>query len=122
MSVTLAIAAVKIVSDYLLSLGGKVVDEGAKSGGKAVFDWVRGKLTSASGREAVADVETAPDAPENRLALQAALVKALKADPAAVAELKALLTAGAGGQTMNFSGDNNISVITSGSTVSINRP
>ena len=118
--VALATAAVTAILPYLLGLGGKAAEEGAKSGGKAAFDWVKGKLTSASGREAVADVEKTPDAEENRLALQAALVKALKADPAAAAELAKLLPAGAIGQTVNITGDNNIGVNASGSTVSIN--
>jgi len=118
---TLAATAVAAVSSYLLSLSKTAAEEGAKSVGKGVFDWIKGKLTGAAGKEAIADVEKAPEAEENRLALQAALVKALKADPAAAAELARLLPAGAVGQAVNITGDNNIGVNASGSSVSINR-
>ena len=117
----LANEALVAATPYLEDLGKEVVDVGVKSTGKAVVGWIKGKLTSASGKEAVAEIAKAPARTGSRLRLQAALVEALEDDPAAVAELKALLTAGAGVQTMNMLGDNNIGVNASGSPVSINR-
>lgn len=90
---TLAAAALAAVSPYLLRLGNVAAEESAKSAGGAVVDWIKKRLTRADVQVAVADMETAPEAEENKQALHAALVKALKADPAAAAELAALLPA-----------------------------
>jgi len=79
------------------------------------------RLAAKRHRAAIAVVASRPCQAENRQALQAALVKALKADPAAAAELARLLPAGAVTQTLNITGDNNIGVNASGSAVSINR-
>jgi hypothetical protein len=71
----------------------KEVAAGAVSGAKAVYVWIRGKLTSPGGQEAVTHLEQAPDASENQDALRAALVKLLKANPTLAEELKGLLPA-----------------------------
>ena len=120
---TLAAAARAAVTPYLMSLSKDVAEEGVKATGKSVFDWIKGKLTGAAGKEAIADLEKAPDAPENQQALRAALVKALKADPQAAEALRALLPAAvSGGQTVNQTGSHNIGVAAErGSSVSINR-
>ena len=68
-------------------------------------------------------MERAPDALENQQALQAALVKALKAEPQAAEELRTLLPAAVlSGQTVNQTGSNNIGVAADGgSHVAITR-
>jgi len=104
---TLAATAVAAVAAYLLKLGDAAVVESAKTGGKAAFDWIKAKLTSAAGQEAVADFEATPAAPENAQALQAALVKALAKDPEAATALAKLLAdapRGSGGQSANVFG------------------
>ena len=121
---SLAAAALAAVTPYLLGLGKVAAEEGAKSAGKSVFDWVKGKLTSASGKEAVEDLELAPDKAVNQQALQVALVKALDKNPEAAAEFAKLLPAGAvsGGQTMNVTGSNiNAGQADRGSSVTINQ-
>ncbi|MFZ1963013.1 MAG: hypothetical protein WAU78_06020 [Roseiarcus sp.] len=86
---TLAGAALAVVTPYLVD----AAKQAASSAGKAVWDWIKGKLTGEAGKEAVADLEEAPAAPENALALQAALTKVLKKEPEAVAALAELLKA-----------------------------
>ncbi len=105
----LAAAALTAVTSYLLGLGKVAAEEGAKSAGKSVFDWIKGRLTGAAGKQAVEDLERAPQAPENQQALHAALIKALAKSPEAAAELHKLLPAGAvsGGQTANVTGSGN---------------
>jgi hypothetical protein len=71
----------------------KEVAAGAVSGAKAIFGWIKAKLTSPAGQEVLADIEKAPDAAENQDALRAQLVKLLKATPALAEDLKALLPA-----------------------------
>ena len=119
---TLAAAALAAVTTYLMGLGKDAVDESAKSVGKSVFEWVKGRLTGAAGKEAVGDIEKAPEAEENRQALQTQIVKALRADSQAAAELAALLPGDSFvRQTVNIEGSNNIGINASGSHVSVNR-
>jgi 2-keto-4-pentenoate hydratase len=104
--VTLATAAVSLVAPYLIDFA---KDE-TESAGKSVWAWIKGKLTSPAGAEAVADVETAPDKPENAQALQAALTKALTKDPAAATALAKLLSehgASLSTLTLNVAGSRN---------------
>jgi hypothetical protein len=78
---------------------------------KSVWGWIKGKLTSPAGEEVVADVEGAPDKPENAQALQAALAKALTKDPDAAAALADLLKShgvALSPQTTSITGSNNI--------------
>ena len=121
--VTLAAAAVAFVTPYLLDFGKDAAKEAASDAGKSVWSWIKGKLTSPAGAEAVADVESAPEKPENAQALQAALTKALTKDPAAAAALADLLkTHGASlsTQTANVVGDSNkVGQASDGSSVTI---
>ncbi len=115
--VALAAAAVSFVTPYLLDFGKNAAKDAAEDAGKSVWAWIKGKLTSPAGAEAVADVESAPDKPENAQALQAALTKALTKDPSAAKALEDLLkTHGVSlsSQTANVIGDNNKVVQASG--------
>ncbi|WP_158817322.1 hypothetical protein [Methylocapsa sp. S129] len=120
---TLAATALAAATPYLLKFGKDAAKEVASGVGKSVWDWIKGKLTGEAGKEAVADLEAAPGAPENALALQAALTKALKKEPDTAAALAALLKehgVALTNQTMNVTGDNNTSAQASdGSTITI---
>jgi hypothetical protein len=122
---TLAAAAIAAALPYVVALGKEAAKSAAGEAGKSVWQWVKGKLTSAAGKEAVSDLENAPDDADNRKAAEAALSKLLKADPRALAELAQLLDkAGitSTGLTANVIGNENIVGQVSGSgTVSINR-
>ena len=121
--VALASGAVTFVTPYLLDFGKDAAKEAASDAGKSVWGWIKGKLTSPAGAEAVSDAESAPDKPENAQALQAALTKALTKDPEAAAALADLLKsqgASLSSQTANVLGDNNkVGQASGGSTVSI---
>jgi hypothetical protein len=107
---TLAAAAVSFVSPYLIHLGKDAAKSAAEEAGKSVWSWIKGKLISPAGAEAVADVESAPEKPENAQALQATLTKVLTKDPDAAAALAKLLSehgASLSTQTANVTGDNN---------------
>jgi len=120
---TLAAAALAAVTPYLVDAAKDAAKQAAAGAGKAVWDWVKGKLTGEAGKEAVSDLEAAPAAPENALALQAALTKVLKKEPEAAAALAELLKAQGVAltmQTMTVTGDNNKSGQASGgSTITI---
>ena len=123
---TLAAAAITAALPYVVTLGKEAARGAAGAAGKSVWEWVKGKLTSAAGTEAVKDLEKAPDDADNRKAAEAALSKHLKADPGALSELAQLLAkAGVTStvQTANVVGDGNIvgQVSGSGNTVSVNR-
>ena len=108
--VSLAVAAITFVTPYLLDLARDAAREAASDAGKSVWSWIKGKLTSPAGAEAVADVESAPDKPENAQALQAALTKVLARDPAAASALAETLQkygVELSSQTANVIGDNN---------------
>jgi len=121
--VTLAAATVSFVTPYLLDFGKDAAKEAAESTGKSIWSWIKGKLTSPAGAEAVADVESAPDKPENAQALQAALTKALAKDPAAAEALAKLLSehgVSLSTQTANVIGDGNkVGQASDGSSVTI---
>jgi hypothetical protein len=121
--VTLAAAAISFVTPYLLDFGKDAVKDAASDAGKSVWGWIKGKLTSPAGAEAVADVESAPEKPENTQALQAALTKALTRDPDAAAALAKLLSehgASLSTQTANVIGDSNkVGQASGGSSVTI---
>jgi hypothetical protein len=123
---TLATAAITAALPYVVTLGKEAAKGAAGEAGKSVWQWVKGKLTSAAGKEAVKDLEKAPDDADNRKAAEAALSKFLKADPGALSELAQLLEkAGVTSTTLtaNVVGNENIvgQVSGSGNTVSINR-
>ncbi|MBV8444028.1 MAG: hypothetical protein JO312_26315 [Hyphomicrobiales bacterium] len=121
--VTLAAAAVSAVTPYLLKFVNDAGKGAAEEAGKSVWAWIKGKLTSPAGAEAVADAESAPEKPENAQALQAALTKALTKDPDAGADLAKLLSehgVSLSTQTANAIGDNNkIGQASGGSSVTI---
>jgi hypothetical protein len=121
--VTLAAAAVSFVTPYLLDLGKEAAKSAAGESGKSVWEWIKGKLTSAAGAEAVGDAERDPKDSANAQALQAALTKALKADPDAAKALENLLKksgASLSSQTANVVGDNNkVGQASGGSSVNI---
>jgi hypothetical protein len=123
--VTLSAAAVSFVAPYLVSLGKEAAKGAAGEAGKSVWAWIRGKLVSPAGAAAVTDAEAAPQEPENIQALQAALTKALKADPDAAKALEDLLkTRGASlsSQSANVVGDfNTVGQASGGSSVNITR-
>ena len=109
--VALSAAAVSLVTPYLIQFGKEAAKGTAGEAGKSVWAWIKGKLISPAGAEVVADVELDPKDPANAQALQAALTKALKADPEAAKALEDMLKrAGASmsSQTMTFIGDGNI--------------
>jgi hypothetical protein len=122
---SLAAAAIAAAIPYIVALGKEAAKSAAGAAGKSVWEWVKGKLTSAAGTEAVKDLENAPDDAVNRTAAEAALSKLLRADPGALSELAQLLEkAGVTStvQTANVVGDGNIVGQVSGSgTVSINK-
>ncbi len=121
--VSLASAAVSFVTPYLIDFGKDAAKEAASDAGKSVWGWIKGRLTSPAGAEAVADAESAPEKPENVQALQAALTKALTKDPDAAAALAKLLSehgASLSTQSANVIGDNNkIGQASGGSSVTI---
>ena len=120
---TLAASAVSFVAPYLLDLGKEAAKSAAGESGKSVWSWIKGKLTSEAGKDAIKDAEAAPKEPENMQALQAALTKALKADPDAAKGLEAILKkAGASLSSQNTSviGDfNKVGQASGGSSVNI---
>jgi hypothetical protein len=120
--VTLA-AAVSFVTPYLLDLGKEAAKSAAGESGKSVWAWIKGKLTSPAGTEAVGDAERDPKDSANAQALQAALTKALKADPGAAKALEDLLKksgASLSSQSANVVGDNNkVGQASGGSSVTI---
>jgi len=107
----LAAAAIALVGPYLLSLGKEAAKGAAGEAGKSVWAWIKGKLISPAGAEAVTGAESKPQEPENLQMLQAALTKVLRADPDAARALEDMLRekgASTSAQTMNFIGDGNI--------------
>jgi hypothetical protein len=123
---TVAAAAIAAALHYVGALGKEAAKGAAGEAGKSVWQWVKGKLISPAGKEAVNDLENAPHDAVNRTAAEVALSKLLRADPGALAELAQLLEkAGVPStvQTSNVAGDGNIvgQVSGSGNTVSINR-
>jgi hypothetical protein len=123
--VTLAAAAVSFVTPYLLGLGKEAAKGAAGEAGKSVWTWIKGKLVSPAGAEAVGDVESDPKDPTNAQSLQLALTKALKADPDAAKALADLLKESGvslSSQTATQVGDNNaVGQASGGSSVNITR-
>jgi len=116
-------AAISLVAPYLCSLGEEAAKSAAGEAGKSIWGWIKGKLISPLGAAAVAEVEKAPQEPENLQALQAALTKALKADPDAAKALEDLLEkhgASLSTQSVNVAGSNNkVGQASGGSSVTI---
>jgi hypothetical protein len=89
--ITLATTALAASSPYLVALGKKAATEAAGAAGKSVWDWIKGKLGSEAGKEAVRDLEAAPSDATNRQAVELALSKLLRNDPGTLNELRSLL-------------------------------
>jgi hypothetical protein len=121
--VTLAAAAVSFVTPYLLALGKEAAKSAAGESGKSVWEWIKGKLTTAAGAEAVGDAERDPKKSTNVKVLEATLAKLLDADPEAAKALENLLKASGASlssQTANVVGDNNkVGQASNGSSVNI---
>lgn len=104
--VSLATAAVAVLSPYLVE-GGK---EATKTAAKDLYHWLKSKLTGRAA-EALGDLEKDPASEDNRGDLRKQLAKALEADPALQAELRRLLpegsAAGAVTQTLDQSRSTN---------------
>jgi hypothetical protein len=121
---TLAAAAIAASLPYLISLGKEAAKGAAGAVGKSVWEWVKGKLTSEAGKEAVKDLESGPEDSDNRKAAEATLSKLLKSDPSVLSELAQLLErtgATSTAMTTNIVGNENIVGQASGSaSVAIN--
>jgi hypothetical protein len=122
---TLALVAVDVVIPYIASLGKEAAKSAADETGKSVWQWLKAKLTSEGGKEAVNDLEIAPNDADNRKAAEAALSKFLKTDPSALVELSQLLEK-AGVATMTVTtnvvgNENMVGQVVGSGTVSINR-
>jgi hypothetical protein len=96
-----------------------------RRGRQVRWTWIKGKLVSPAGAEAVGDVESDPKDPTNAQSLQLALTKALKADPDAAKALADLLKVSGVSlslQTATQVGDNNaVGQASGGSSVNITR-
>ena len=122
---TLAVVAIGATLQYLAALGRDADKSAAGAAGKTEWEWVKGKLTSDAGKEAVTDFENFPEDGDNRRATEAALSKFLRLDRIACFELAKLLENGGSSSTVlitNIVGDKNIVGQAPGSgTVSINK-
>jgi hypothetical protein len=88
---TLAIAAISAALPYVTALGTEAAKAAGGGVGKAVWEWVKGKLVSEAGKEIVKDLESGPADVDNRKAAEATLSKFLRSDPNALADLARLL-------------------------------
>ncbi len=120
---TLAAGAVSFVTPYLLDFAKNLGSDVASEGSKSIWAWIKGKLVSPAGAEAGGDAERDPKDSANAQALQAALTKALKADPEAAKALENLLkTSGASlaSQNATVTGNaNKVGQASGGSSVNI---
>ena len=110
-----AATAVGVVAPYLAAAGteaAKALGKEAVEAGKKVLGWMKAKLTGPAA-EALTELEQAPGDHLNAPVLEKQLGKALLAEPALLAELRQLLAEvkaeAVVTQTMNVTGDNNIS-------------
>jgi hypothetical protein len=88
---TLAVTAIAAAVPYIVALGQEAAKSAAGEVGKSIWEWVKGKLTSAAGQQVVKDLEAAPDDTDNRKAAELALSKLLRSDPNAHTELAQML-------------------------------
>jgi hypothetical protein len=121
--VSLASAAVSFIVPYLVKIGKEATKSAADEAGKSVWAWIKDKLRSPAGAEAVADAESDPKDPANAQALQAALTKFLTRDSdsaKALAELLQKHDASLSTQTASVVGDHNkVGQASGGSSVKI---
>ena len=124
--VILASAAVALLSPYLAKVGegaAKKIGEDTVEAGGRLLGWMRAKLGGRA-KEALDDLAAKPDSEDNQADLRKQLAKALEADPALAAELRAMLPADAAGtdsmsQTVSGAGAKAAQVKGSGNTTSI---
>jgi hypothetical protein len=88
---TLAATAIAAALPYLLTLGKEGVKGAASEAGKSIWEWVKRKLISPAGQEAVRDLEGDPNNSINRQAIEIALSKLLHKDESATQELRSML-------------------------------
>ena len=62
---TLATDAVSFVTPYLIDFAKEVASDASSEGSKSVWTWIKGKLTTPAGAEAVIDAERDPKDPAN---------------------------------------------------------
>jgi hypothetical protein len=88
---TLTAAALAVALPYLLALGKEAAKGAAGEAGKSVWSWMKGKLTTDAGKQAVKDLENDPNDADNQKLLEATLSKHLRGNPNAATELTSLL-------------------------------
>jgi hypothetical protein len=89
------------ITPALIEIGKGGAKKIGEAGGDSVVGWLRSKMTGPAAREALADLEAAPENPDLQAALRVQLAKLLTKEPALLAELQALLpTPGVGGDSM----------------------
>jgi hypothetical protein len=90
---TAAAGAVALLAPYLVKAGeeaaGKIGEASAEAAGK-VLTWMRTRLTGRA-KEALVDLEKAPEAEDNQADLRKQLTKILQSEPKFLAELLAML-------------------------------
>ena len=89
--VSLAVAAVAVVTPYLIASAEGAANDPTPDAGRSVWNWVKARLTSGADRAAVVEAEAAPAIAQNAQALQAALTTVLRKDSAAAVTLAKLL-------------------------------
>jgi tetratricopeptide (TPR) repeat protein len=95
--------------------------EATVAGAERVVNLVRGKLTRPEQQQALADLEAAPEDPDNQADVRKKLKQALAEDEGFCKELAELLEAlpKGGDQTMKIAGDQNVGAQASGSHIKI---
>jgi hypothetical protein len=89
------------ITPALIEIGKGGAKKIGEAGGDSVVGWLRSKMTGPAAREALGDLEAAPENPDLQAALRVQLAKLLTKEPALLAELQALLpTPGVGGDSM----------------------
>src|SRR6266849_1297474 len=58
---TLAATAIAATLPYITALGKEAAESAASAAGKSIWEWVKGKLTSAAGQEVVEDLQSGPE-------------------------------------------------------------
>jgi hypothetical protein len=115
---SVAAAAIIAAKPYIVTSGKEAAKGAAWGAGKSVSEWVKAKLTSQTGKDAIRDLESGPDDTANQMALQAALMKLLRSDPSVLSELAQLLDEpGATTATANIVGSQNFVAQGSGSRI-----
>ena len=115
----LAQQTLDFVQPYLLVLASKVPEGTATQAGKAIFDWLKSKLTTPAAVEVLKEAEAAPQEAANLKGLAVQIEKLCK-DPAMAAELGGLLTAHGAVQSDTILGDGNKTAKAIGSNIRIN--